>query len=134
MCDIWWYSITGPMWLTIDVTAQRKWWLPDYESVTKLLSMLQAIWLDKEGHNRILHIIIYIHDIKWLANDPQFVFLRSLSPWHVSKSKQMRDLILICLMVYIQLQISYHVHIWKTCTNPPRSERSISKEFKIYQQ
>ena len=46
------------MWLTL-CDIQWKWWLRDYEVVTKLLYMLQAIWLAEKGHNHIYHIIIY---------------------------------------------------------------------------
>ena len=55
---IWGIPITGHMWVTL-CTIQWKWRLWDYESVTKLLCMLQAIQLDKKGHNRIYDIIIY---------------------------------------------------------------------------
>ena len=134
-----WRSEETPFQLTCKrplCTIQWKRWLRDYQSITKLLWMLQAIWLDKEGHHRILHIIINIYSwhkvtCKW----PTIRFPQISQPMtcDVSKRKQMRDLVLICLIVYIQLQISYHAHILKTRTNPPRSEGSISKEFKIYQ-
>ena len=63
-------------------TIQWKWWLKDYESVTKLLCMLPAIWLVKKGDN--LYLSYYVGSI---ACDTYWCFLRSPTPQHISKVK-----------------------------------------------
>ena len=59
---IWWRSEKTPLLVTCDwpiCTIQWKWRLRDYESVTKLLCMLETIRMVGQGHSCIYNITIY---------------------------------------------------------------------------
>jgi len=82
----------GHMWVTL-CAIQWKWWLQDYESVTKLLCVLWAIWL-AEKVITIFIISLYIHDIRSLACELYRGFPRSPLPQHISKGEKVSDMVL----------------------------------------
>jgi hypothetical protein len=72
--------------------------LRDYENVTKLLCMLQEIWLAETGHNHIYHILIHSwFQVTRMWPVMTWGFLRSPTQWHISKRHQVGVLILIRL-------------------------------------
>jgi hypothetical protein len=73
--------------------------------------MLPAIRLAENDHITIFIISLYIHDIRPIICDPYWGFPRYLTPRHVSKVEQVRDMILIRLLKLWH----YSVH-WDYCT------------------
>ena len=82
-----WYVAMWEIWgdPTCDWLYTIKWKLRlrYYESVTKQLYILRAIWLAKKSHNRIYHIIIYLWD-KVIHMWSVMVFSRILTLQNIS--------------------------------------------------